>query len=417
VNEDDSRKLRQIREQLPAVQRVAFLNAGTCGPLPTVAAEDIAEAARRELVLGRADIAEYFTFRERVQELRAAVARLLGVGTDTIALTHNTTEGMNIVTWGLEWLPGDEIVTTTIEHEGGLYPLYLVRERRGAILRFADVGMGADPLPAIERAFTSRTRLLVLSHVSYSSGARFPLGDIIKFAHSRGVMVAVDGAQSAGVFDLDLDSLDVDFYAISGQKWLCGPEGTGALYVRPDRLAELNPTFVGYNSFERQDWHGHFLPMPGAARYHTATVYRPGIDGLLTALNWFQDTVDPAWAYERIAHLAGRCRELLEGLAGVRVVTPRERQAGLINFVPQGWSPRGMVGLTGALMERGYLIRAIFHEPYCVRASTGFYNTEDEVVGLRDAVGELLDGGPDAVEVPDFALELPDQPVWTEGEG
>jgi selenocysteine lyase/cysteine desulfurase len=176
-------------------------------------------------------------------------------------------------------------------------------------------------------------------------------------------------------------------------------------------LSDLQPTFVGYGSFERQDWQGHYLPMRGAARYHTGGVYEPGIIGQLAALRWFQETVEPAWAYQRIAHLADRCRELLEGLDGVHVITPPHRQAGLVNFVPLKWSPRRMAGLMQALTERGYLIRNISHPPYCMRVSTGFYNTEKELIGLRDALGELLDAGPEAVEIPKIALELSDKPV------
>lgn len=404
-------KIDQIRDQLPAVQRTAFLNAGTCGPLPIVVAEAMAQAARHELEIGRADLASYITFMEKVLQTRAALGKLFNVDQSSMALTHNTTEGMNIVTWGLEWRAGDEVVTTTLEHESGLYPLYVVRARRGVVLRFADVGLGADPLPAIERALTPRTRLLVISHVSYSSGARFPLPEIIQLAHSQGVMVAVDGAQSAGALEVDLDALAVDFYAIPGQKWLCGPEGSGALYVRPDRLVDLQPTFVGYASFERHDWQGHYLPLPDAGRYHVASPYRPGVVGQLTALRWFQEAVGPTWAYQRIAHLSSYCRELLEGLSGVRVITPPQRQAGLVNFLPLGWSPRQMAGLTRALIERGYLVRNIPHRPYCLRVSNGFYNVERELVGLRDALGELLDAGPDAVEIPAGALELSDQPV------
>jgi L-cysteine/cystine lyase len=414
---NDSNKLEQLRDQLPAVQCTTFLNAGTCGPLPKVVADTMAEAAKRECEFGRANVADFLAFRGTVQETREALGKLLGVSADTIALTHNTTEGMNISIWGIEWQPGDEIVTTSIEHPGGLYPTYVVRMRRGVILRFADVGLGVDPLPAIERAFTERTRLLVLSHVSYSSGACFPLKEIINFAQNRGVMVSVDGAQSAGAIDLDLDALDVDFYALSGQKWLCGPEGTGALYVRKDRIADLQPTFVGYSSFENQDWQGHFLPAPGAARYRGLGVYRPGVLGQLTALKWFQETVGPAWAYERISKLAAKCRELLEELEGVRVITPFERQAGLINFVPQGWSPRRMAGLVSALVKRDYIIRSISHEPYCLRVSTGFYNTEEELVGFRDALGELLDLGSDSIKIPKLAMELPDDPVWVEEAG
>lgn len=413
VTANDVLKLEQIRAQLPAVQRAAYLNAGTCGPLPTAAAEAMAEAAQRELEVGRADTAGYLAFAETTLRARTALGQLFSVDPGTIALTHHTTEGMNIITWGIEWHPGDEVVTTNIEHEGGLYPLYMVRARRGVTLRFADVGLGADPLPAVERALGPRTRLLVISHVSYSSGARFPLGEIIQLAHSRGVMVAVDGAQSAGVFDLDFAALEVDFYALPGQKWLCGPEGTGALYVRLDRLADLQPTFVGYSSFEHQDWAGYFIPTPGAARYHVGSLYRPGIVGQLAALRWFQETVGPTWAYERIAHLAQRCRELLQGLEGVRMVTPPHRQAGLINFTPLGWSPRRMVGLVLALIKLGYLVRSIPHEPYCLRVSTGFYNTEQELVGLRDALGELLEAGHQAIRVPDhpFVRQLSDEPV------
>jgi L-cysteine/cystine lyase len=255
---------------------------------------------------------------------------------------------------------------------------------------------------------------LVISHVSYSSGACIPLKEIIEFAHERGVMVTVDGAQTGGAIDLDFAELGVDFYAVSGQKWLCGPEGTGALYVRPDRVADLQPTFVGYSSFESQDWQGHFLPAKGAARYRGLGVYRPGVIGQLAALNWFQNTVGPDWAYERIAKLAKRCRELLEGLDGVAVITPPGMQAGLVNFVPEGWSPRQMAGMLRELIKRDYIIRNIAHPPYCLRVSTGFYNTEEELTGLRDAIGELLEGGPDNVKIPELAMHLSNEPVWVE---
>lgn len=412
MEENDCKKLNDIRDQLPSVQHSAYLNTGTCGPLPTVVAEAMADAAQREFTIGRANAS--VSFEDGIAQTRSALGQLLHVDASTLALTHHTTEGLNIVAWGLEWQPGDEIVTTQLEHVGGLYPLYVLRERRGVVPRFADVGLGGDPLPSIEKAFSNRTRLLLLSHVSYSSGARFPLGEIIQFAHSRGAMVAVDGAQSAGAFDVNLRALEADFYAIPGQKWLCGPEGTGALYVRPDRIADLHPAFVGFSSFERHDWQGHYLPMPGAARYHTGTIYQPGIIGQLTAARWFMEAVEPAWAYRRISALAHRCRELLEGLGNVRVITPLHRQAGLVNFVPIGWSPRAMTGLTRALIDRGYLIRSISHKPYCLRVSTGFFNTEQELIGLRDALGELLDAGSDAVEVPERASGLPDQPVLAE---
>src|SRR5690606_8258970 len=119
-----------------------------------------------------------------------------------------------------------------------------------------------DLIDKFRAAINDRTRLVSLSHVSWKTGTVFPLAEVARAAHQHGALVAVDGAQSGGAIGIDVKKLDVDFYAIPGQKWLCGPEGTGALYVRRERLADLRQTYVGFPSMRdgrAQDFEGNFL--------------------------------------------------------------------------------------------------------------------------------------------------------------
>src|SRR5205814_1779679 len=122
-------------------------------------------------------------------------------------------------------------------------------------------------LEAIDEALTERTRLVALSHVSFSTGARLPIERIATLAHSVGARVLVDGAQAVGAVPIDVHALDVDYYAWPGQKWLFGPEGTGALYVRRACQADLKATFVGARSGP---------PGGGAGQYEWGTLFRPG---------------------------------------------------------------------------------------------------------------------------------------------
>jgi L-cysteine/cystine lyase len=407
-------KLTRIRAQLPAVQGQAFLNTGWYGPLPTVAQDAINAAALEEYRYGRPTRRNIESIVANKDNLRKAFASLLNVQPEHLALTHHTTDGMNIATMGFNWQPGDEVATTSIEHEAGVFPLYTAALRYGIKINFAEVGYGEEPLDAIDAALTPKTRLLSISHGSYSTGARFPIKEIVEMAHAKGIPVIVDGAQSAGAFALDLTDLDVDYYAIPGQKWLCGPEGVGAFYVRPDRLSELNPTYTNFRAIKNHDWHGTFEFVDNAVMYDTGTIYPSVLAGMLASLNWFTEEVGPDWAYDRIAHIAAYTRKALGELDGVRITTPPNRQGSLVNFLPVGWSPAQMAGMVSAVEACGYVIRNISHEPYAVRVSCGFYNTEAEIDGLRNALADILAAGPQSVAIPQWAVDnnLSNEPVF-----
>src|SRR5581483_6318529 len=188
-----------IRQAMPATQGQAYLNAGTTGPLPRVCYEAMQAATQREFERGRGGIQSFLEFRDQMEEFRARVARLYNCAPGEVAFTHHTTEGMNFALWGLDWREGDEAITTSVEHIGGLGPLYVLQTRRGITTTVVDCGpTGEGALAAIETALGPRTKAVVLSHVAYSTGYVMPLAEIARSAHDAGAVVIVDGAQSTG---------------------------------------------------------------------------------------------------------------------------------------------------------------------------------------------------------------------------
>jgi L-cysteine/cystine lyase len=256
-----------------------------------------------------------------------------------------------------------------------------------------------------EAAITPRTRLLAFSHVAWNIGIRLPLEKIVAMGHRHHVLSLVDGAQSVGAIPLDFQAGQVDFYAMPGQKWLCGPEGTGALYVRQTRLSQVAPTFVGFSTLEdikMYDFLGYFMPARTGRRYEVGSVYRPGIKAMATNLAWLKDSVGWDWIYGRIAHLAGYAYATLSNLSGVTMITPPEPQSGLITFCLDGYAPPRVMT---ELAANDIVLRFLRH-PYALRIATGFYNTEEEIDRLAAALKAILDRSPESL--PQFAPPTPD---------
>lgn len=370
-----------LRAVAPATEAIAYLNTGTAGPLLAPVADAMARAAEAEVATGRVGRAASAAFSEQQSELRATLAGLFGADEDEIALTHHTTEGMNIATWGLDWQAGDRVVTTSLEHGGGLLPLYQLHRRFGVMVDFADIGLGGttETLDGIAAQLDSPAKLLVLSHVTYGTGAALPLTEIVELAHARGVLVAADGAQSAGAMPLDLHATGVDFYSFPGQKWLCGPEGTGGLYVRRDRLDELASTFTGFRSVDHDAYSGDdpdsLVPAPGARRYEVGSLYRPGIIGLLAAASWHAGEGKRLEVAARISELAEFAMVGVAELPGAELLTPAANHAGLVCFTLAGIDPAATVA---DLATQGVSIRSI-PDNGALRLSCGFFNTRDEV--------------------------------------
>jgi L-cysteine/cystine lyase len=381
-------KLVQARRGLPVTEKLAFLNAGSHGPLALAAFEAISSAAREELEQGRLGALQFQRGSELKRAIRARLAGLFGCDSSEIAVTASTTDGLDIACWGLNWQAGDVVVTSDREHQGGLSPLYILNHRFGVDIRFAETGWdGSRILSSMASLINERTRAVVISHVSWSSGLVFPIQEIARLAHSAGALCIVDGAQSAGAIAIDVKRLGVDAYAVPGQKWLCGPEGTGGLYVNRERLGEILPSYTGGGSWADYDYQGNYTLRDDASRFDTpGHPYVPALAGLNAALRWFLEDVGADWAYERTLENASRCRSLLEAIEGVRVLNPPGRHSGLLHFTVAGWDP---AELFEELLRRNILVRSLI-TPACIRVSAGFYNSEQDLSMLADALRELV---------------------------
>jgi L-cysteine/cystine lyase len=386
--QDERTKVDAIRQELPATLAFAYLNAGTNGPLPRRSHEALVAFDRADLMEGRIGPQGFSRYFQTLTDAREVVADLLGCQPLDVALTHNTTEGVNIAVMGIDWRPGDEVITAATEHPGVLHPVYLLHQRFGVRIRMTEIGSpDRDPLAELRRALTPRTRAVVVSHVSWASGMVLPIREMADLAHHHGALLIADAAQSCGMVPSPVYELGVDAYACSGQKWLCGPNGTGALFVRQDRLGDIHQTFMGYGSIHHgmSDYEGHFVPAPGAKRFEAAALYPAGVKAFETGLRWLRVDVGWEWIYERIAALGRYCYDALAAVDGVTLLTPRDHVAGLVHFNREGIAP---ADLAAKLAEGGVVVRSTPHPP-AVRASLGFYNTQEEVDRLVEAVRHI----------------------------
>jgi L-cysteine/cystine lyase len=393
----DDEKIPALREALPATAAGIYLNTGTCGPLPRETAHAMAEAEAWELRTGRADRNYWEDSLERKAEARAAVAAVLGCGPKQIALTHATTEGMNIATWAVDWHEGDRVVTTSLEHPGLLAPLRVLRDRRGVDLAIADIGTGGDTaavLAALDRAIVPGTRLVALSHVMWATGARLPIAEIVALAHGRGALVAVDGAQSAGSMHLSVEELGADFYAIPSQKWLLGPDGIGALYCAESVMERPRLAFAGWASFESMDLAAEGELWPDARRFEIAGFHQPSVLGFARSAAWLSMYVGLPWIYERIARLAGEAAAMLAEVPGVEVLTPSGGLSGLVTFRIAGWKASAAIR---ELEQRTLCIARTIPPLDAIRISVGFFNTEAELRRFRDGVALVAENTPETI--------------------
>jgi L-cysteine/cystine lyase len=348
----------EARAQFPVLERYAYLNAGTNGPLARATVDALVAQAQRDLVDGRFG-PRYFERMLALRETaREAFAAVIGVESDRIALVDSTSRGCAIVLTGVGLSSEDEVITTDQEHFGLTGPLYAT----GA--RVVIVEAGED---AILAAITPRTRLIATSHVLWTTGRRL---DLHRVKEESGLPLLVDGAQSAGAIPVDVGELD--FYTVSAQKWLCAPDPTGALYVRdPATVRVKTPSYFSQDSYELS---GEFVPKATSARFDAGWIGLPVLTGLVAALG-----THPEWRYERAAEMSARCRELLE--PHVEVVTPPDHST-LVSFRPHG----DPVELIAQLYEAGVVVRELPGRNL-VRASCGWWTNEDDLQRLVAGLG------------------------------
>ena len=353
-----------FRSEFPVLERIAFLNAGSDGPVPRRAAEAASAQIERELVDGRAGAPHFERLIAAGTALRARLAAFLRCAPEDVALTRSTTDGMSTVLSAVELRPGDEVLTSDEEHPGLLAPLEAARRRRGFQVRFVPfVELGASVGP--------RTRLVACSHVSWVGGK---VVDARALADSD-ALVVLDGAQGLGAVPADVGELGCDFYAAAGQKWLCGPDGSGCLYVRPGLCEDLLPPWPSYLSLAEPGRASELIPHPGARRFDL------GFSGPLLAWSLAAaELIHEAgldWVHERGAALAGQLAATLRDRG--REVAPRGRST-LVS-----WGSDDPEGDVARLSEAGVVVRFL-PDRGLVRASVGAWNDDGDLERLLDGL-------------------------------
>ena len=351
-----------LRAEFPVLEERAYLNAGTCGPLPAASVEAVSEVLALAAREGRSQ--KYFeSMLASRAGLRSAYAELLGADDDDVALTTCTSEGIVRVLAALDLQPGDEVLTSDEEHPGLQGPLGATRERRGVTIRVA-------PFAQLAEQIGPDTKLVACSHVSWVNGR------VVPDLSAAGVPVLLDGAQGIGAVPIDIATLGCDFYAGSGQKWLCGGVGSGMLWVSPqwrERLPATGPTYLNLAD-PRAGLEA--VPHTGAARHdasalsHETTAASGAALEVLGRFGW--DAV-----YERAATLAAQLADELA--AGRRELAPRGRTT-LVS-----WKDADPEATKVKLADAGILIRDL-PGTGLLRASVGAWNDSADIERLLSAL-------------------------------
>jgi selenocysteine lyase/cysteine desulfurase len=352
-----------LRAEFPVLQTRAYLNAGTDGPLPTVAVQASAHELQRE-----ADDGRTFAHFERRGELndllRGAYARALGADAAQVALTTCTSDGMATTIAGLDLASGDEIVTSDEEHPGLLGALGAARELRGVSIREVPMGELAE-------AVGPKTRLVACSHVGWMSGLLAP-SELAQVD----VPVLLDGAQGVGAVPVDVHALGCDAYAGAGQKWLCGPDGLGMLYITPELSERVAVSRRGYANLDDPNDGIDARLHEDARRFDTMSLSAEAVASAVASVALLESA---GWSA-----VQERARSLAAALAcrlaeGGREVAPRHDTT-LVSFVSDDAEAE-----REQLAERGCVVRNIPGRPW-LRASVGAWNDEGDLDRLLAAL-------------------------------
>jgi L-cysteine/cystine lyase len=301
--------------------------------------------------------------------------------------------GCNIALWGIDWQAGDHLLLSDCEHPGIVAAAYEIRHRFGVEVTMCplmDTLNQGDPVAVIQAHLRPTTRLVVLSHILWNTGQVLPLQAIAQVCQGHSakapVRLLVDAAQSVGVLPLDLEDLGVDFYAFTGHKWWCGPAGIGGLYVRPEAMADLRPTFLGWRGVTKNAL-GHPTGYESdAKRYEVATSDYSLLGGLQAAIAVHHQWGPAAARYHRIRELSHYLWQQLNQISQLICLRTAPPEAGLVSFQLANGKHNELVR---ELEQQGFLLRTIL-DPSCIRACVHYFTLESEIDRLVELIRSLV---------------------------
>jgi L-cysteine/cystine lyase len=294
---------------------------------------------------------------------------------------------MNIFIWGYDWIPGEEILTGSLENPAAIIPLNVLSRRKNIKLRFVDLGTGdADGVQKISRAITEKTRMILISDVDYVTGSRIDLKTLCKIAHEKDILVMVDGVQAIGNHKVNVKDLGVDGYSISRHKFLCGPEGAGALYIKNEVMEYIQPTFTEVFSDAHHGSQEEFIPATTAQRYEVSTRPLPVIMGGTAATHWVRESVGLDYIQRRCRSLYNRLWDEMNQMDRVVLVSKRNQNS-LMSFSIRNKASKVVVETLRRNNIFTHKINRFESEP--VRISIGFWNRETDIAQILKTLRQL----------------------------
>jgi selenocysteine lyase/cysteine desulfurase len=376
----------RVRDAFPVLKEVVYLNVGTYGIMPEPA---LADFQSMQAEFERRGVASDHKFGQKVEETRQRIAALTGATADEIAFTRNATDGINLVLAGIDWQPGNEVITTDEEHEAMNHPLLYLHQRKGLVVKRVQVSPKAEVMTArLDAAFSPNTRLVALSFVTCETGTRLPAQAISQWARAHNVLCLLDGAQVSGAISINVRQIGCDFYASNGHKWLSGPKGTGFFYGRLESLPALSPAHVGAGSLQRVDLQTEeAVPFDTGQRFEFGTRAWAIQAGLGSSLDWFESI---GWdnVYSHIAALSGHLKALIRQRPYLRLLTPVsfEESSGLTTFVIQEHVAQEV---SNTLREKWNIYTRVIPHFNALRIATAHFNNPADLDRLMAGLDQI----------------------------
>jgi L-cysteine/cystine lyase len=374
--------LETHRQSFSALHNKLYFNYGGQGPLPKAALDAILESYQLMQQEGPFSRKTFDIINAQIGLTHRAIAQELNVAPETITLTESVSVGCNIALWGLDWHKGDRILITDCEHPGIVAAVQEISRRFGVEVDTCPVlatlnETDKEAVAAITEHVQPNTRLVVLSHILWNTGQVLPLAEIIQACRRQNpdVLLLVDAAQSVGVLPLDLTEPDVDFYAFTGHKWFCGPDGVGGLYMRPALHSRLQPTFIGWRGICTNAVGGPTGWKPDGTKFEIATSGFPLYRGLQVAIETHRQWGSDVQRYQRICSLSQRLWSRLQDIPHIKTLRKTPPASGLVSFQVEGQSHPELVK---ALENQEIMVRLIV-DPNCVRVCLHYLTLESEV--------------------------------------
>jgi L-cysteine/cystine lyase len=380
------------RQQFTALHNKLYFNYGGQGPLPQVALDAIVESYTLLQQDGPFSKKALDRITAQIALTHGAIAQELNVAPQTITLTESVSVGCNIALWGLDWHKGDRILITDCEHPGIVAAVQEISRRYGVAIDtcpvLATLNAGDEAaVAAIAAHVQPHTRLVVLSHILWNTGQVLPLAEVIQACRRQNsdILLLVDAAQSVGVLPLNLTELDIDFYAFTGHKWLCGPDGVGGLYVRPALHKLLQPTFIGWRGI-RTDGVGCPIGwMQDGKKFEIATSGFPLYRGLQAAIETHTQWGSAVQRYQRICMLSQRLWQHLQNIPQIKTLRTTPPASGLVSFQIEGQTHLEYV----KTLESQQIMVRLIADPNCVRVCLHYLTLESEVDLLAEKLTSL----------------------------